>query len=142
ELEEPQSLYFSHSGIKAVPVIPPPPKVDPKADPKKPAPPPPPITKFSVTINKDVPAGFYDVRFVGKNGVSNPRVFVVGALNEVAEKEPNNDFDQAQKVPIGTTVTGVISSPTDVDYAAFTGKKGQRVVITCLCASIDSRLYP
>ncbi len=144
ELEEPQSLYFSHPGIKGVPIIPPPPKVDPKAkvDPKKPAPAPPPITKFSVTINKEVPPGYYDVRFVGKTGVSNPRVFVVGDLPEVTEKEPNNDVEQAQKVEIGTTINGTISAATDVDYSSFAGKKGQRVLISCLCATLDSRLHP
>ena len=157
DLEEPQGLYFSHPGIKAVPVIPPSPKVDPKAkvdpktktDPKakadakkKPAPAPPPITKFAVTIGNDVPPGNYDARFIGKHGVSNPRVFIVGTLAEVAEKEPNNDVEQAQKVALGTTISGVISTPTDVDYSSFAGKKGQRVVIACLCASIDSRLHP
>jgi hypothetical protein len=100
----------------------------------------PPITKFSVSIAADVPLGFYDVRLVNKNGVSNPRRFVVGNLTEVAEKEPNNDVEQAQKVEIGTTITGVISAGTDVDYFSFPGKKGQRVLIHCLTATLDSRL--
>ncbi len=141
ECEEPSALLFSHPGIKGTPIVPPLPPVDPKAkpDPKKP-PVQPPITKFSVSIAADVPLGYYDVRLVNKNGVSNPRRFVVGTLNEVAEKEPNNDVEQAQKVEIGTTITGVISAPTDVDYFSFPGKKGQRVLIQCLTASIDSRL--
>src|SRR4051812_30444492 len=69
ELDRPEALIFSHPGIKAV--IPPPPPPDPKAkpDPKKPDPGPPPVTKFSVTIAKDVPAGFYDARIVNKFGV-------------------------------------------------------------------------
>ncbi len=140
ELEDPDALLFSHPGIKAMPIVPPEPKPDPK-DPKKTAPRPP-ITKFTVTIAQDVPLGFHDVRFVNKHGVSNPRRFVVGNLNEVIEKEPNNDVEQAQKVDIGTTVTGTITAGTDVDYFSFTGKKGQRVVISCLTASIDSRLDP
>ncbi len=145
ELEEPTELIFSHPGIKGPAVIPPlpEPKLDPKTkkpDPKEKAPVRPPVTKFSVTITKDVPPGFYDVRLVNKNGVSNPRRFVVGDLKEVAEKEPNNDVEQAQKVDIGTTVTGVIAAGTDVDYTSFLGKKGQRVLITCLTGSIDSRL--
>ncbi len=144
ELDEPQALLFSHPGIKGTPIVPPPPKPDPKAkpDPKKPPPPPPPITKFSVAIGKEVPLGIYDVRFAGKFGVSNPRVFVVGNLEEVAEKEPNNDVEQSQKVQVGTTITGVIAAATNVDYTSFTGKKSQRVLITCMCASIDSRLHP
>lgn len=144
DIADPEALYFSHPGIKATPIIPPPPKPDLKAkpDPKAPPPQPPPITKFTVTIAKEVPLGYYDVRFVNKHGISNPRVFVVGDLNEVAEKEPNNEVEQAQKIEIGTTVTGVIGAPTDVDYTQFSAKKGQRILITCLCASLDSRLHP
>lgn len=147
ECEEPTALIFSHPGIKGEPIIPetPKPKIDPKTkmpDPKEKAPVRPPITKFNVSIAKDVPVGYYDVRLVNKNGVSNPRRFVVGELNEVAEKEPNNDVEQAHKVEIGTTVTGAVTAGTDVDFFSVPGKKGQRIVITCLTASIDSRLDP
>lgn len=144
DLSNPETLFFSHPGIKATPIIPPPPKVDPKAkpDPKAPPPPPQPITKFSVAIDKNVPPGFYDVRFVNNHGVSNPRVFVIGDLNEVPEKEPNNEVEQAQKIDLGTTITGAVSAPTDVDYTVFAAKKGQRILITCLCVSLDSRLHP
>src|SRR5205823_1610928 len=31
---------------------------------------------------------------------------------------------------------------TDVDYYAFAGKKGQRVVLSCLASGIDSRAHP
>lgn len=155
DLEEPQAFLFSHPGIKATPVIPPPPpppKEDPKKidakekpDPKKPAPPPPPpppITKFTITVAADVPPGYYDVRLVNKFGVSNPRVFVVGDRNEVVEKEPNNADEQAQRIELGTTINGAINAPTDVDYFLFSGKKGQRILIACLGASIDSRINP
>ena len=56
------------------------------------------------------------------------------------EKEPNNDVPEAQRVEMNTTINGVISAPTDVDYYVFAGKKGQRVVISCLCSSIDSKM--
>src|SRR6266436_9335251 len=57
DLEEPQTLLFSHPGIKAEPIIPPPPpaskpdpkKPAPKPDPKQPASKPAPIAKFKVT---------------------------------------------------------------------------------------------
>ena len=140
ECEQPEKLIFSHPGIKGTAIIPELPKVDPKAkDPKK-EPVRPPITKFTVTIAPDVPLGFYDVRLVNKHGVSNPRRFVVGNLTEVAEKEPNNDVEQAHKIEIGTTITGSIAAATDVDYFSFPGKKGQRLLINCLTASIDSKL--
>jgi hypothetical protein len=132
--EEPDKLVFSHPGIKAEAVPPPPP--DPKAPPNTPKPT---VTKFKVTIEANVPPGHYDVRLVNKWGVSNPRVFTVGDLNEVQEKEPNNDVAEAQRVELESTVNGVISAPTDVDYYVFAGKKGQRVVVSCLTSTIDSR---
>ncbi len=142
DVEEPKALLFSHAGFKAEPIIPPPP---PPPDPKKPAPkkpaPKPAITKFRVTVAPGTPLGVHDVRLVNKWGVSNPRAFVVGDLAEVQEKEPNNDVEQAQRVELNTTVNGAISTPTDVDYYVFAGKKGQRVVVSCLASGIDSRLH-
>lgn len=146
DLDEPAALLFSHPGIKGEYA---PPK-DPPADPKKKDPPPakkkgaPPSGPhaFKVTADAGVPPGIYDVRVVGKWGVSNPRAFAVGDLPEVNEKEPNNDVPEAQRVEVGTTVNGVIASGTDVDYTVFAAKKGQRVVVSCLASSIDSRAKP
>lgn len=139
DLDEPEKLVFSHPGIKADAIVPPEPPVDPKKP--KPATPPakPPITKFKVTIAPDVPLGCHDCRLVGKWGVSNPRVFHVGDLAEVLEKEPNNDVEAAQRVELNSTVNGNMAAPTDVDYYVFAGKKGQRVVVSCLASTIDSR---
>jgi hypothetical protein len=140
DLEEPQGLLFSNPAIKAGAFFPPPP---PPPDPKKPATaptPPSPITKFMVTIPAGTPAGSYDVRLVNKWGVSNARAFEVGDLEEVLEKEPNNEIELAQRVRLNATVSGAITSPTDVDFYVFSGKKGERVVVSCLASSIDSRL--
>jgi hypothetical protein len=151
DVEDPEALLFSHAGIKAQPIIPPPPpqpKPDPnkKPDPKKPAPPAkpaprPPVTQFRVSIAPNTPVGIYDVRLVNKWGVSNARAFVVGDLKEVTEKEPNDDVPQAQRIELESTINGVIASPTDVDYYVFAGKKGQHVLVTCLASTIDSRLF-
>jgi hypothetical protein len=143
DLEEPQALLFSHPSIKAEPIIPPPPPPAPAGQkpPAKPAPPAA-VTKFKVTIGTDVPLGIHDARFVNKWGVSNARAFVVGDLPEVLEKEPNNDVEQAQRIDLNSTVHGAVSAPTDVDYFVFAGKKGQRVLVSCLASSIDSRLSP
>jgi hypothetical protein len=139
DLEEPQEFRFSVPGIKAEPVPPPPP--DPTKPAPNPPPPPPPVTKFKVTIPADAPLGICDVRLLNKWGISNPRAFMIGDLPEVAEKEPNNDVDTAQRVEMNTTINGAIAAPTDVDYFVFAGKKGQRVIISCLASTIDSRLH-
>jgi hypothetical protein len=138
DLEEPEKLVFSQAGIKAEPlgpaeVVGPQPAKQPMQKPS--------ATKFKVTIPADTPVGTYEVRLVNKWGVSNPRAFVVGDLNEVMEKEPNNDVPQAQRVELNTTINGAIAAPTDVDYFVFAAKKGQRVIVSCLATSIDSRLH-
>jgi hypothetical protein len=144
DLDEPEKLLFSHAGIKGEYIAPPEPPVDPKK--KDPAPKakanPAGPHKFLVTVAADVPPGTYDVRVVGKYGVSNPRAFVVGNLEEALEKEPNNDVPEAQRVEVGTTINGVLANPTDVDYMVFAGKKGQRVIASCRSSSIDSRATP
>ncbi len=99
-----------------------------------------PTQKFKVTLPANAPPGIQDVRIVTKAGISNPRAFVVSDHKEFVEQEPNNDVDKAQRIEINSTVNGVISVPTDVDYFVFAGKKGQRVVISCVSTSIDSRL--
>ncbi|HEX4610395.1 MAG TPA: hypothetical protein VH092_19550, partial [Urbifossiella sp.] len=145
DLDEPTGLYFSHPGIKAEYVAPPEPTPDPKKKdeaPKKAIAPPAGPHKFKVTVDGGVPPGTYDVRAVGKWGVSNPRAFVVGEYPEVAEKEPNNDVPEAQKVEIGTTILGQIANNTDVDYSVFAGKAGQKVVISIQSSSIDSKAQP
>jgi hypothetical protein len=147
DVDDATGLVFSHPGITAeLPPTPP----EPPADPKKPAEkkkgrrgqPAPTEAKFKVSVAADVPPGAYDVRLVNKWGVSNPRLFVVGNLPEVNEKEPNNDIPEAQRVELNTVVNGVIGSPTDVDYVVFAGKKGQRVLAHCAATSLDSRATP
>jgi hypothetical protein len=94
-----------------------------------------------VHLPADAPLGVQDIRIVTKHGISNPRAFVVGDVEEVAEKEPNDDLPQAQSIPLNCTVNGVIGTATDVDFYRFPTKKGQRVVVACLTSSIDSRLH-
>ena len=142
DLEAPEALLFNHPDIKAelLPAPEPPPPMTKKQ--KDQQPPPPQVVKFKVTIGANVPPGCYDARLVGKHGVSNPRAFLAGDLNEVLEKEPNNDLPEAQRIEINTTINGNLTNPTDVDYYVFAGKRNQRVVLSCLATTIDSRMHP
>jgi hypothetical protein len=142
--EEPECIVFSHPGIKADLIPTPPPEIDPKTKKPRPgmAPPTAGLVKCKVTIAPGTPLGNHDVRLIGKWGASNPRTFLVGDLNEVAEKEPNNDIEQAQRVEINTTINGTIANPTDVDYYVFKATRGQRILLSCLASTIDSRLQP
>lgn len=139
ELDNVEGLHFSFPGAKVEVLGAEKAPVDPKGKGGKP---PPPRTnqKFRVEVPGNAPLGFHDVRVVSKGGISNPRAFVIGDSPDILEKENNNDVTEAQKVDLNTTISGVIATPTDVDYFAFKGKKGQRIVATCLTSSIDSKL--
>jgi len=96
--------------------------------------------KFKVTVAADVPAGTYDLRVVGKYGVSNPRLFAVSrGLAEVAEMGPNGDGATAQVVSLNCVVNGMSDQGRD-DVFRFPAKKGQRVVIECFAQRLDSML--
>ena len=56
------------------------------------------------------------------------RTFWVGALPVVEEKEPNNEFDKPQPIPLNVTVHGVVDNE-DVDYFVVECKKGQRLSV-------------
>ena len=72
--------------------------------------------------------GEHHFRLRTATGVSELRTFFVGAFQVVDEAEPDNTPAQAQKVPLNTTVAGVIKSE-DVDCFAVEVKKGQRLSV-------------
>jgi len=81
-----------------------------------------------VQIAKDAPLGEYLCRIRTATGLSELRTFHVTAYPVVQEKEPNNDPEHAQLIPLNTTVTGVIENE-DLDYFAVELKKGQRITV-------------
>ncbi len=143
ELDEPQTLHFNFPGVRVEPLgAATGPMINPNPKKKKGGMQAPAANsfRFKVTLPAAAPPGIQDVRVVTKYGVSNPRAFVVGDGKEAVEKEPNNDVISAQRIELNSSVSGIIASPTDVDYFRFAGKRGQRVVVSCLTTSIDSRL--
>lgn len=96
--------------------------------------------KFSVTIGSNVPPGRYDARVIGRFGISNPRAFVVGELEEAVEKQ-NDSVETAMEIAPGTTVNARVEANA-VDYFKFQAKQGQRVAIACEARDIDSRMDP
>lgn len=84
------------------------------------------LVKAKLSIAAQCRLGIHAVRVRTATGVSNLRTFTVGALPEVAEKEPNTDFSAPQPVPLGSTVSGVVQSE-DVDYFVVEAKKGDRI---------------
>ena len=82
--------------------------------------------KATVKILPDCRLGEHAMRVRTATGISELQTFYVGALPNIQEKEPNNDFAAPQKIPLNVTVNGVVDNE-DVDYFSFEAKKGQRV---------------
>lgn len=82
--------------------------------------------KAKLAIAADCRLGVHALRLRTASGISNLRMFSVGALPEVAEVEPNNLFDQPQVIPSNVTVTGVVLTE-DVEYFAVEAKQGERI---------------
>ncbi len=97
--------------------------------------------KLKITPAADTPVGVYLVRVRTEDGLSNPFLFAVGQVAQVAEKEDNGSFDAAQVIPSPVVVEGQ-SAGNDVDFFRFPGRKGQRIVVDAQCARIGSGVDP
>ncbi|MGA0133639.1 MAG: hypothetical protein ACO3ND_04715 [Opitutales bacterium] len=84
--------------------------------------------EMMVAIDKSVRPGNHVVRVRTRSGVSHMRQFFASPFPNVSEVEPNTEFAQAQPVPLGSTVEGVVLSE-DVDYYKVAVKKGQRISV-------------
>jgi hypothetical protein len=84
--------------------------------------------KAKLKIAADASLGLHDIRVRTATGISELRTFSVGALKEIKEVEPNNDFNAPQAIPSNVTVTGVADNE-DVDYYIVEAKKGERISV-------------
>ncbi len=120
DLDEGNELHFSHPGITATL----------KA-----------ANRFAVKIAPEVGVGIYDVRVVGKLGVSNPRAFVAGDRVEIVRTKAHDKPEAAVEMPMGSVFNGNATAAAS-DHFRFVAKKGERVLIECVARAIDSRLTP
>lgn len=97
--------------------------------------------RLQLKVDPHTAPGVYTVRVQTDEGLSNPILFAVGQVPQVAEVEPNNTFEAAQAVP-GLIVVEGAAAGNDVDVFRFSGKKGQRLVVDAQCARIGSTLDP
>jgi hypothetical protein len=119
DVEDVNALRFDHPGLKAELVKP---------------------NHFKISVAGDVPEGTYDVRMVGRFGISNPRLFAVShELVDVAEIEPNNVAPKAQAIAVNSAVQGT-SDGNGQDAFRFAAKKGDRVTIDCQAQKLESAL--
>src|SRR5271156_3488724 len=82
--------------------------------------------RAKIKIAPDCALGLHDLRVRTATGISELRTFSVGALKEINEIEPNNDFAAPQAIPMNVTVNGIADNE-DVDYFVVEAKKGERI---------------
>ena len=127
DLDDSNKLTFSHPGITAKQ------KLDGSGVPV--------ANQYNVTIAKNVPVGFHDVRVSGgRFGVTNVRSFAVGDLPEIVSNG-GTGLENAAEVKLGTIVNGQAPSRNYAYYKVGL-KKGQRVIVSCLARELDSKLEP
>ncbi|MFO0849785.1 MAG: PPC domain-containing protein [Gemmataceae bacterium] len=84
--------------------------------------------KLTVTVAADAPPGVCWLRLHTPAGASQLRPFVVGALPEAAEVEPNDTPAKPQPMTLPVTVNGRLAKSADVDVYAVGLKRGQMLV--------------
>ena len=84
--------------------------------------------RAKIKIAPECLLGLHDVRVRTATGISELRTFSVGALKEINETEPNNDFAAPQAIPMNVTVNGIADNE-DVDYFIVEAKKGERISV-------------
>ena len=89
---------------------------------------------FTLNVPATVPVGVYPIRVQTDDGISNPFLFTVGQLPQVAEVEENSTFETAQALAAVPVVVEGRSAGADVDFYRFTGKKGETVIVDAQCA--------
>ncbi len=96
-----------------------------------------------VELPKDLKESHLPVIVETPKGNTKPFKFLVETnLPVIAEKENNGGFVSAQQVKLPVGINGSIHRPQDVDVFAFTGPKGQQIVIEVLAHSQGSVLDP
>ena len=131
DLDELEKLVFNHPGLSAAQKMNAATELQPKPQPV--------ANQFVVKIAADVPPGIYEVRAAGRFGLSNPRAFAVGALNELTDGGANNAAEKAVEVALGSTVNGRLEA-NNYDFFRLNLKSGERVLIDVAGERLDSRL--
>ena len=127
DLDDVNQLYFSSTGITAKPK---PGKAGESI-----------AGQFLVTVAADVKPGFYDVRAIGRYGISNPRTFQVGAEPQTTPKPGNTSPQAASEFPVNSAIHAVAEANA-AQYFRVTLKKGDHIRIATSTAMIESRMEP
>jgi len=134
DLDDLSGLRFSHPGITAQPVLLPADEIWPELRPDG--------LKFSVRIDSRVPAGFHEVRTLGRFGISVPRPFVVspgGGHPEWTSSGGNETPATATEIHLDQGVNGRVVANRSSCFK-IAARRGQRILVHLWGERIDSRI--
>ncbi len=94
----------------------------------------------TLRIADDCALGEHPLRLRTASGISALRLFFVGALPTLDEKEPNNSPAKPQSVPLGRTIEGTIASE-DIDTFVVEAKQGQRISVEVEGARLGRTMF-
>lgn len=80
----------------------------------------------SLALPADLKPALYDLRFIGRYGVSNPRVFEISTLDAVESSGTNTKAEKAQKVALNAVIQGAFKSASP-QWFMFDAKKGRHI---------------
>jgi hypothetical protein len=127
DLDDLTRLHFAHPGLLAKP------RLSPAGVPEP--------GKFLLTINASVPPGLYDLRAVGRFGVTNPRTFAVSARPEISGKPGNTAPASAAELAPGSAIHA-IAEPNARHFYRIRLKHNDRLFIDAWATTIDSKMEP
>ena len=82
----------------------------------------------TLIIAPDAHLGEHHIRIRCKTGTSYARTFWISQFDNLAEVEPNDSFEEPQKIPLNVTVSAA-AKPEEVDFYQVAAKKGQRISV-------------
>lgn len=129
-MDEVSELRFSHPGITATLIQSQPRAFDEGPNPR--------YGHFAVKVSGDVPPGRYDVRAVGRFGISNPRSVIVHA-GPTVPVSPAHSQDAPLTLEIGNLYFATSSSST-ADFYRIHATKDSPISVRLIAQTIDSRM--
>jgi hypothetical protein len=101
--------------------------------------------ELTLSVDSDCAPGAYLVRLYSAQGVTAPRIFVVGTLPEESEAEPNDTLQVATLIapdPPVKLINGKLGKSGDVDCFAMELAAGQTITAEVAAYVLDSPVDP
>ncbi len=97
--------------------------------------------RLELEVAADAPPGIYACCFLGRAGLSNPKLVHIDPWPQVQEHEDNNRLTEATPVTLPCGVSGVLAA-ADQDWFRFDVAAGERIVFDALAQRLGSPLRP